>query len=1047
VSLEAGAQLGRYRIESLVGRGGMGAVYLATDTQLERRVALKVLSPELTDDARFRDRFITESRIAASLDHPNIVPLYEAGEIDGQLFIAMRYIDGHDLSDVLSERGALPIALAVRIVAAIAAALDAAHAKGLVHRDVKPGNVLLAGLDEAPHVYLTDFGLTKRLGDASMSAAGQIVGSIGYVAPEQVEGRPVDARTDVYSLGCLAYEILAGAQPFRRESEMAILMAHVQDPPPSLLAQRPELPEALDAAIARAMAKDPAARFASAGAFAAALSEAVRPDSGATTRGFLFSDLRGYTAYVESHGDAAASALLDVYRRMMRDTIARHGGAEIKTEGDSFYVVFPSASSAVICGLSVVAAAAAHSQADPEHPIRVGIGVNAGEAVAAAEGYVGSAVNIAARVCAQAKAGEVLVTETVRGLTRTSGRLTFTPVGRRTLKGIAEPMPLFHADLAGGGPLVAPRARRPIWRRPPVLAGSGGLVALIVVLAVVAAKGGFGPSASTPALPSTVASLPPPAVVERIAFAVEPQYRPTDSHTCEDFSESRLMLSAPDSNDPVRVLPPGDLWETEPTWSPDGTRLAFVGLDQNDEPSLYVVDTDGTGLLNLVPTLPTGVDSAPTSILRPSWSRDGLRLLFTYGENGVWLVDADGNNLHQLIAPLPAPKQTPDAQGQTFEESGPLFGSASWMPDGRIAVEVTEQHRGNPAGEPPPKSDVPPRTMLYAAAADGTGLAPFPGMPSELDVRWPAWSVDGRLAFVSFAPAPTPGDDPVGDLFILDSGSSTPRKVAGTTGILGGASWSPDGTDLAFATGKLYTIKADGTDPTEVATKPGVLACWADWGRTRADELPRPSASPAPGATPAPQPFHRGQMDPGTYVTDVFEPHMQFRVGGGWVALGNFPDGLSLGRPEFFLNEIDVGRVQVVFDSPCITGSTRTIGPTAREFLDFIKKNPYLDVGDPRPVIIGGRSGLMIDVVVARTPTAKECPDEPSSFQKKVFLFEIGETSYWFGGQHHVRIVSIDVGEGPAVTFVYGGDPAGADAFIKLSQGIVDSLTFPAAKP
>jgi class 3 adenylate cyclase/tRNA A-37 threonylcarbamoyl transferase component Bud32 len=1037
MTLEAGATLGRYRIESLVGRGGMGAVYLATDTQLERRVALKVLSPELSDDARFRDRFIAESRIAASLDHPNIVPLYEAGEIDGRLFIAMRYIDGHDLADVLTERGALPIGLAVRIVAAVAAALDAAHAKGLVHRDVKPGNVLLTESDESPHVYLTDFGLTKRLGDASMSAAGQIVGSIGYVAPEQVEGRPVDARTDVYSLGCLAYEVLAGAQPFRRDSEMAVLMAHVQDPPPSLLTLRPELPEAVDAAVARAMAKDPAARFGSAGAFAAALSEATRPDSAATTRGFLFSDLRGYTAFVESHGDAAASALLDVYRRMMRDTIARHGGAEIKTEGDSFYVVFPSASSAVICGLSVVAAAAAHSQADPEHPIKVGIGVNAGEAVAAAEGYVGSAVNIAARVCAQAKAGEVLVTETVRGLTRTSGRLTFTPVGRRALKGIAEPMPLFHADLAGSGPLIAPHVSRPLWRRPPVLAGLGGVVVVAALVAfVVASGGGFGPAAAASPPASGVASVPRPVAVERIAYAIQFPYRQENPPTCDDFNESRLMLSAPDGGDPVRLMQPGDLWETKPAWSPDGTRIAFIGLDVNDSPSLYLVESDGTGLRNLIPSLPAGVDAPAGSISRPAWSSDGLHLLFTYGETGVWLVDVDGTNLHRLIAPLPAPPATPDPEGQIPDVFGPAFGAASWMPDGRIAVEVTDQTK-----------DLPSRAMLYAAHADGTGLAPLPGMPADLDIDQPAWSPDGRMAFVSYSPGATPEEHPVGDLFILDPESSAPRKLAGTSGIHGGASWSPDGTHLAFAAGRLYTIKADGTGRATVGKAPGIDACAADWGRTTADALAGAAASPAPGAASAPRPFHRGHLDAGTYVTDVFVPRMQFRVGSGWFALANFLDGLALGRPEANLNEIDVGRVQVVYDSPCFTGSTSIIGPTAREFFNFIQHNPYLEAGDPRPVSIGGRTGLMIDVVVKRTPTAKDCPGEPDRFLGRVWLFQIGETSYWFAGHNRVRIVSIDVGDGPAVTFVYGGDPADADAFIALSQGIVDSLTFPAATP
>ena len=226
------------------------------------------------------------------------------------------------------------------------------------------------------------------------------------------------------------------------------------------------------------------------------VTEAVRPDSGAITRGFLFADLRGYTAYVEAHGDDAASELLDVYRRLVRDTVARHQGAEIRTEGDSFYVVFPSASGAVLCGLEIAVAAAAQCLADPQHPTRVGIGVHAGESVAAAEGYVGSAVNIAARVCAIAKPGEVLVTDTVRSLTRTSGRLVFTPIGRRTLKGITEPIALYRAELAGTGAAADASGHGPIWRRPSVVAGAGGLV--VLVLAALVVKGGFGPAGASP---------------------------------------------------------------------------------------------------------------------------------------------------------------------------------------------------------------------------------------------------------------------------------------------------------------------------------------------------------------------------------------------------------------------------------------------------------------------------------------------------------------------------------------------------------------------
>lgn len=254
------------------------------------------------------------------------------------------------------------------------------------------------------------------------------------------------------------------------------------------------------------------------------MTEAVRPDGGAITRGFLFADLRGYTAYVEAHGDAAASALLDVYRRLVRDIVARHDGAEIKTEGDSFYVVFPSASGAVLCGLDIATGAIAHSIADPDHPIRVGIGVHAGESVVAAEGYVGSAVNIAARVCAQAKAGEVVVTETVRSLTRTSGRLQFVPLGRKHLKGIAEAMALYRAE-PGGATWVGIGGRGPIWRRPSVLAGAGGVLLLGIVSAVavtgVLGPAGFAGSASpTPRGTGPAETLAPSGTPAPIPFHV-----------------------------------------------------------------------------------------------------------------------------------------------------------------------------------------------------------------------------------------------------------------------------------------------------------------------------------------------------------------------------------------------------------------------------------------------------------------------------------------------------------------------------------------------
>jgi serine/threonine protein kinase len=261
-----GQQLGGYRIESVIGRGGMGIVYLAEQLRLERKVALKVITPELAHDTAFRTRFERESRLAASIDHPNVVPIYEAGEADGLLYIAMRHVRGTDLKAVLTTDGPLQPERAAAVVGQVGAALDAAHASGLVHRDVKPGNILIEPAAGGERVYLSDFGLTKRLSSASgITETGFVVGTLDYIAPEQVEGAAVDARTDVYALACVLFHSLTGRVPYARENDMAKMYAHANVPPPSLLEAAPHLPRALEDVVQRGMAKDPAARFASAG--------------------------------------------------------------------------------------------------------------------------------------------------------------------------------------------------------------------------------------------------------------------------------------------------------------------------------------------------------------------------------------------------------------------------------------------------------------------------------------------------------------------------------------------------------------------------------------------------------------------------------------------------------------------------------------------------------------------------------------------------------------------------------------------------------------
>ncbi|HEY0633464.1 MAG TPA: serine/threonine-protein kinase, partial [Thermoleophilaceae bacterium] len=224
-----GASVAGYRIEAVAGRGGMGVVYRARQPALDRVVALKLIAPELSGDESFRARFERESRIASSLDHPNVIPVYEAGEDGGRLFIAMRFVDGTDLGRMLAEQGAVQPALAAELVAQAASALDASHARGLVHRDVKPANLLIAGeLPARPHVYLTDFGLARRDGSSSaLTTTGQWMGTPDYAAPEQIDGYDLDVRSDVYALGCVLFAALTGTPPFGDRPRMAKAGAHL----------------------------------------------------------------------------------------------------------------------------------------------------------------------------------------------------------------------------------------------------------------------------------------------------------------------------------------------------------------------------------------------------------------------------------------------------------------------------------------------------------------------------------------------------------------------------------------------------------------------------------------------------------------------------------------------------------------------------------------------------------------------------------------------------------------------------------------------------
>jgi serine/threonine protein kinase len=275
--LERGSQVAGYRVDEPIGQGGMGIVYRVTNVALNRIYALKVLTPELAEDEKFRQRFQREMRIAASLHHPHVVGIHYAGEQDGLLFLAMDYVHGTDLRELMIKEGALDPARAVELLAQVASALDAAHGNGLVHRDIKPANILVTIKDGEEHAYLTDFGLAKRNDTMTgLTVQGSVVGTVDYMAPEQVTGDAVDARSDIYALGCVFFRMLTGKAPYERETSVATLFAHVHDPPPPLESPLADTYPEFRPVLERAMAKQPAGRYLSAGDFARDAAAALR---------------------------------------------------------------------------------------------------------------------------------------------------------------------------------------------------------------------------------------------------------------------------------------------------------------------------------------------------------------------------------------------------------------------------------------------------------------------------------------------------------------------------------------------------------------------------------------------------------------------------------------------------------------------------------------------------------------------------------------------------------------------------------------------------
>jgi YVTN family beta-propeller protein len=490
VESRIGTELHGYRLDALLRRGGMGVVYRAHDPRLKRNVALKLLAPELAEDRAFRERFLRESEVAAALEHPNVVPIHDVGEIEGQLFIVMRLVEGADLGALLRKEGMLEPRRALALVAQVAAALDAAHERGLVHRDVKPSNVLV---DPRDHAYLADFGLTRRLSDPSVLLEhGLSFGTPAYVAPEQIRGGEVDGLADQYALACLLYECLNGETPFPRSSEAAVLFAHLEEAPP----RSPPL----ETVLPRALAKDPADRYASCrellDAAGDALGVPVRPGDASSelprgTVTLLFTDIEGSTKLLKQLGERYGGVLAD-QKRILRDAAAARGGREVDNQGDSFFFVFGRANAALGAAVDAQRRLAEHAWPE-ETEVRVRMGLHTGEPVVGDERYVGLGVHRAARIGAVAHGGQVLLSGATRELVEDEvDGVAVRELGSYRLKDIDRPERLFQLDIDGlrseFPPLKAEQVAepRPVRRRAILLSALAGVIAAAVAIPIFA---------------------------------------------------------------------------------------------------------------------------------------------------------------------------------------------------------------------------------------------------------------------------------------------------------------------------------------------------------------------------------------------------------------------------------------------------------------------------------------------------------------------------------------------------------------------------------
>ena len=434
---------GRYVVKRLLGQGAQKSVYLVDDTVLARQCALSMLNAALLDPGDV-DRIRREAQTMAQFGtQPNIVTVYDYGEENGAPYIVCEYVPGGELrEELVAVAGPLPMERALAVATDICRALSFAHRRGIVHRDLKPENVWLT---EERSAKLGDFGIALSIGRTRLTMPGGVTGTATYMAPEQISGGDVDARTDLYAFGALLYELVAGRPPFVGDDPNAIMYQHVNTSPESPVEHNASVPPRLERLILKLLAKSKAGRFGSAEEVVDELERAAAELAGgsADVHTILFTDMESSTALTQRLGDTGAQEVRRAHNDIVRSALSANGGNEIKHTGDGIMASFPTASSALDCAIAIQRGVAAHKEEHPDSPLSVYVGLNAGEPIAEEEDLFGTSINLAARICDHAEPGQILASNVVRELASGKGFL-FGDIGEVVPKGFEEPVRLYE---------------------------------------------------------------------------------------------------------------------------------------------------------------------------------------------------------------------------------------------------------------------------------------------------------------------------------------------------------------------------------------------------------------------------------------------------------------------------------------------------------------------------------------------------------------------------------------------------------------------------